>query len=91
MTTHFHILLEVPEREELTEEETLARVACLYTTEQVELLELQLETLHQQGSECDVETLLWWYQRRMYDISEFPDRDRDLRYAYAPAALYRIL
>jgi putative transposase len=71
LTNHFHILLEVPEREELTEEETLARVACLYTTEQVELLELQLETLHQHGSECDVETLLWWYQRRMYDISEF--------------------
>jgi len=71
LENHFHVLLHVPERQEVSDEEFLARVACLYPSQQVKSLATCLESLRVGGQAEAAEALKRRYTVRMYDLSQF--------------------
>jgi putative transposase len=71
LDNHFHILVRVPERRELSDEELVSRLRWLYAPEEVELIAGQLQDFRKRGQDQDAEALKARYTYRMYDISEF--------------------
>ncbi|MCG3191158.1 MAG: hypothetical protein DIJKHBIC_00383 [Thermoanaerobaculia bacterium] len=71
MSNHFHILVEVPEPQELTEEETLSRVGALYSSKFVSVLRQDLDAFRQAGLEERAQALLASFTRRMWSLSNF--------------------
>ena len=71
LDNHFHILVEVPEPEALSDEELLRRLGFLYTPEQVKRIELWLRVAREDGGDEAAEKLKSRYTRRMNDLSEF--------------------
>ena len=71
LSNHSHMLVEVPERQELTEAEVLERVGVLYGPEKVEELEAAWTMWRKLGEDELVERDLARFKARMYDISEF--------------------
>ncbi len=71
MGTHFHILLQVPERKELSEEDILDRILGLYGKEYTDDLVFRLNEYRKEGRLLDVEAELNSYTRRMYDLSQY--------------------
>ncbi|MCG3193441.1 MAG: hypothetical protein DIJKHBIC_02693 [Thermoanaerobaculia bacterium] len=71
MSNHFHILVEVPEPRELTEEEVLSRVAALYSPKFVCGVREDLDTFRQAGLEERAQALLASFTRRMWSLSNF--------------------
>lgn len=71
MGTHFHILLEVPEREELTEQEVVRRMRAIYTEGQVRERLAQWAEWRREGGEARVERELDELRGRMYDLSQY--------------------
>ncbi len=71
MSNHFHILVEVPEPQELTEEEVLLRVAALYPGKYVIGVRRDLDALRQAGLEERAQALLASFTRRMFSLSNF--------------------
>ncbi len=71
MSNHFHILVEVPEPRELTEEEVLSRVAALYPAKLVIGLRHELDALRDAGLSDLVRTRLASFTRRMFNLSNF--------------------
>ena len=71
MDSHFHILLYVPERRELSDDEFLDRFGHLYGRQEVELLRGRLRECRAQGDERSAEALKASFTYRMYDIGEF--------------------
>ncbi len=71
MSNHFHILVEVPERKELTENEVLSRIAALYSAKFVIGLRRDLEAFRQAGMEDQVRIRLASFTRRMWNLSNF--------------------
>ncbi len=71
MSNHFHILVEVPEPRELTEEEVLARVAALYPAKFVMGLRRELDAFRDAGLLDLVRTRLASFTRRMFSLSNF--------------------
>lgn len=71
LSNHFHVLVELPDREELTDAQLLARIGKLYSKRHVREVEWQLEQWSQPGFEAPREALREQYLCRMYDLSEF--------------------
>jgi REP element-mobilizing transposase RayT len=75
MSNHFHILVHVPEREEISDKELLRRLRLLYPRIVVKNIALALEQAREEarksGNEQLVNRMREKYLRRMYDVSEF--------------------
>ncbi len=71
MSNHFHLLVEVPERRELSEEEVLSRAAALYTVKFVIGLRRELDALRDAGLSHLVRARLALFTRRMWNLSNF--------------------
>jgi hypothetical protein len=71
MSNHFHVLVEVPEPQELTDEEVLRRIAALYPPKFMTALRQDLEAFRQAGLEERAQALLASFTRRMWKLSNF--------------------
>ena len=71
LDNHFHVLVHVPVRRELWDEELLARLRHIHTQPEVELIALQLQDFRRQGRDQDAESLKARFTYRMFDVSEF--------------------
>jgi REP element-mobilizing transposase RayT len=71
LDNHFHILLHVPRRREVTDEEFVQRLGHIYDSTIVENLERELKSRREHGQNEAAESLKAEYTYRMYDISEF--------------------
>lgn len=71
MGTHFHILLEVPEREMVDENEVVRRMRAIYTEKQVEERLAEWARWREQGHGARVEADLEELRSRMYDLSQY--------------------
>ena len=71
LENHFHILLHVPEREEVTDEVFVSRLRCLYEHRPAESIATSLAEMRRAGLHEAAETLKAGYTYRMYDVSEF--------------------
>ncbi len=71
MSNQFHILVEVPEPRELTEEEVLSRIAALYPAKLVTGLRRELDAFRDAGLLDLVRTRLAAFTRRMFSLSNF--------------------
>ncbi len=71
MSNHFHVLVEVPEPRELTEEEVISRVAALCPAKFVIGLRRELDAFRQAGMEERAHALLASFTRRMFSLSNF--------------------
>jgi putative transposase len=71
LDNHFHLLLHVPERPELTEEDILDRIRGLYGRVRAATVEMDLQALREQARDEEAEALLYGYTHRMYDLSEY--------------------
>ena len=71
LDNHFHLLLHVPERPELSEAEVLRRIRGLYGRIRVANVQMDLESLREQGRTVEAEKLLDGFTHRMYDLSEY--------------------
>ncbi len=71
MSNHFHILVEVPEPRELTEEEVLSRVAALYPAKFVIGLRRELDSFRDGGLLDLVRSRIAFITRRMFSLSNF--------------------
>jgi len=71
MGNHFHLLIEVPKAQELSDEDLLARLAILYKREYVEAIRARLAEYRKQGADEAAAELKQRYTYRMYDVSQF--------------------
>ncbi len=73
MTNHFHLLVYLPEREQLSEDEILRRYGVLKGKSRLSQLVAELKALRQKtdGGEKDVQEKLESIAKLMYDIGEF--------------------
>ncbi len=71
MSNHFHLLVEVPEPREMTEEEVLTRIAALYPAKFVIGLNRELDAFREAGLLDLVRTRLASFTRRMFSLSNF--------------------
>ncbi len=71
MSNHFHILVEITEPKELTEDEVLSRVAALYPVKFVIGLREDLDTLRDAGLSDLAQKRLDSFTRRMWNLSNF--------------------
>ena len=68
---HFHALIHVPVRRELSDEELLTRLRFIYSPKKVELIALQLQDFRRQRQDQAAQALKAKFTYRMFDISEF--------------------
>jgi hypothetical protein len=71
LSSHWHILVEVPAREEIRDAELLRRVEILYDRPTAQALRQQLDELRAAGQHEAAERVRGGYTYRMYDLSEF--------------------
>jgi putative transposase len=71
MNNHFHILVHVPEREEISDKELLRRMSLLYGAEYVSEYARQLKEALEDGQEEYYRHLREKYLYRMNDVSQF--------------------
>ena len=71
LSNHFHILVRVPERRDVSDGELLRRLAFIHEPWQVEEVGQQLLAYRQTGQDTAAESLKARFTYRMYDISEF--------------------
>jgi len=71
MSNHFHVLIKVPERRDLSDEELVERLSLIYAPPFVKEIEAQLADLRKDGADDFAEKIKARYTRRMFDISEF--------------------
>ena len=71
LSNHFHILLQVPERVDLTEEEVLERIKGLYGRVRAANVAMDLQTFREQKRDKEAAALLFGYTHRMYDLSQY--------------------
>ena len=71
MDNHFHILLHVPEKRDLPDDEVKRRAAILYGKKQFAIMESNWEMWMEKGREDKVKAQLDGFRARMYDVSEF--------------------
>ena len=71
LSDHIHILLHVPQRRDVSDEELILRLGSLYTSAEVKRVARRLESLRAEGEDETAETLRAQYTCRMYDLSEF--------------------
>ena len=70
MDNHFHMLVQVPARVEVDEEELLRRLGLLYRDDALEVVMRQYERIKENGSEAWLRQWMEGYTYRMYDLSE---------------------
>ena len=68
---HFHILLEVPEPQEVSDAELVARMKFLYKPEKVAEFAEELARCREAGQADMAERMRARYVKRMYDLAEF--------------------
>ncbi len=71
LDNHFHILLHVPLRVELCDEEVKRRVKVLYGRKKFAIMERNWEMWTEKGRADKVKAQLDGFRARMYDLSEF--------------------
>ena len=71
LSNHFHILTEVPDRQEVSEAEVVGRLAAIYDRKTVSGMLAQWELWRKQGLEHLVQAELDRLRARMYDVSAF--------------------
>jgi REP element-mobilizing transposase RayT len=71
MNNHFHILVNVPEREEISDAELIRRLKIFYPKPYVQEVERLIKEARKEGSEGYVGQVREKYLRRMYDVSQF--------------------
>ena len=71
MTTHFHLLIHVPARQDLSDEELVRRLGILYDPPLVKEIAAQLSDSRAQGLHEQAERIKARYTYRMYDLSEY--------------------
>ncbi|NQU40995.1 MAG: transposase [Lentisphaerae bacterium] len=71
LDNHNHILLQVPERVELTEAEVLERITGLYGRVRASAVAMELDCHREQGRHEEAAALLYSYTHRMYDLSQY--------------------
>ena len=71
MTNHFHILIHVPQRQDVTDDVLIRRLRFIMPHYQVELIARQLHDYRSQSNDAAAESLKNQFTYRMYDISEF--------------------
>jgi putative transposase len=73
MSNHFHILLEVPPRQQLVldDVELLKRLSALYTDAFVGNVAIELKQARDEGDEAHVDEIYARFTYRMQDLSEF--------------------
>jgi putative transposase len=71
MTNHVHLVLEVPEGQSITDDDTFARMRAFYPPDFVADYALQVRKAREAGRESEAEALLDAYRYRMHDLSEF--------------------
>ena len=71
LSNHFHILVEVPERKELSEAEIVERLPAIYDRKKVLDIQAQWALWRRQGQEHLVQKELDRLRARMYDVSAF--------------------
>lgn len=71
MTNHFHVLVQVPRREEVSDGELVRRVGLLYSRAAARELKRELSGLREAGENEQAEALKARYTYRMYNLSEF--------------------
>ena len=71
MDNHFHMLIQVPEAESITEDEILRRMSLIYRDRDWERVFRQYERVKESGSKGWLEDWLKKYTDRMWDLSEF--------------------
>jgi REP element-mobilizing transposase RayT len=71
LDNHFHVLLHVPQRVAVSDDEFLNRLAALYDSAQVRTFATELKSRRAQGLHDAAESLKAQHTYRMYDLSEF--------------------
>ncbi|MEM8954910.1 MAG: transposase [Verrucomicrobiota bacterium] len=75
MDNHFHVLLEVPDRQELSDQEFLKRIRLFYSGKTSGItrrdIEWKMENWREKGWDDAVDELKERYISRMYNLSEF--------------------
>ena len=71
MDNHFHMLIQVPVREEVGEKELLRRLALIYKDRDWERVYGEYERVRDSGSASWMKEWIKGYTYRMYDLSEF--------------------
>ena len=71
MDNHIHLLLMVPEKREIAEEEVLRRINALYGKVRAANVAFELKKLRDDEREAESEALLHSYTYRMHDLSQF--------------------
>ena len=71
LDNHWHILLQVPERCEVSDQLLLTRLAAIYEPYVVKAVARQLRDLRESGDHAGAEELKAKYTYRMYDVSEY--------------------
>ena len=72
MTNHFHILLYVPQREDVSDETLLQRLRHILSAAEVDFIARQLQEYRsRQGQDMAADSLKVRFTYRMYDLSEF--------------------
>jgi len=71
LDNHFHILLEVPEPEPVSDEELLRRLGFLYESDQISRIADWIKGYREVGEDAAADLVKARYLCRMYDLSEF--------------------
>ena len=71
MNNHIHLLLMVPEKCEIPEEEVLRRIKALYGKTRASNVAFELKKLRDDEREPEADALLHNYTYRMHDLSQF--------------------
>ena len=71
MPNHLHLLVNVPERRQHTEEEVMERLSFLYSKEEVEVIRNRWDEWRETSQSHRIKREMKRYMARMYDISEF--------------------
>ena len=71
MDNHFHMLIQVPEKQEIAEDEILRRMGLIYRDRDWERVWRAYERIKESGSETWMRDWLKQYTDRMWDLSEF--------------------
>ena len=71
LDNHFHLLIEVPRRVDISDEELIARLRLIYRSCVVDAINRELMACRDEEDACGAERLRKQYLYRMYDLSEF--------------------
>ena len=71
LDNHFHILLEVPDPQPVSDEELIRRLGFLYSPDQVGRIALWINQAREDGGDEAAELIKARYTCRMYELSEF--------------------